>query len=112
MMCREDYNLARMSGMLDLSRDENAKHFLPRWLSDAPRTLGRPTGLPSANLPSETQAFLRRIYVNECGFVDDEEAVVELVGDLDRERVGVLRVELRHIDGMKEVFALVLHHEN
>ena len=30
------YNLARMSGMLDLSRDENAKHFLPRWLSDAP----------------------------------------------------------------------------
>ena len=26
------YNLARMSGMLDLSRDEKAKHFLPRWL--------------------------------------------------------------------------------
>jgi hypothetical protein len=24
------YNLARMSGMLDLARDENAKHFLPR----------------------------------------------------------------------------------
>ena len=24
------YNLARMSGMLDLSRDEKAKHFLPR----------------------------------------------------------------------------------
>ena len=23
---------ARMSGMLDLSRDEKAKHFLPRWL--------------------------------------------------------------------------------
>ena len=44
------------------------------------RTLGRPTGLPSANLPSETQAFLRRIYVNEGRLVDDEEAVVELVG--------------------------------
>ena len=41
------------------------------------RTLGRPTGLPSANLPSETQAFLRRIYVNEGCFVDDEETVVE-----------------------------------
>ena len=27
---------ARMSGMLDLSRDEKAKHFLPRWLRDAP----------------------------------------------------------------------------
>ena len=26
------YSLARMSGMLDLSREENAKHFLPRWL--------------------------------------------------------------------------------
>ena len=24
------YSLARMSGMLDLSRDEKAKHFLPR----------------------------------------------------------------------------------
>ena len=30
------YSLASMSGMLDLSSDENAKHFLPRWLSDAP----------------------------------------------------------------------------
>jgi hypothetical protein len=30
MMRRADYNLARMSGMLDLSRDEKAKHFLPR----------------------------------------------------------------------------------
>ena len=30
------YNFASMSGMLDLSRDEKAKHFLPRWLSDAP----------------------------------------------------------------------------
>ena len=29
MMRRADYNLARMSGMLDLSRDEKAKHFLP-----------------------------------------------------------------------------------
>ena len=29
-------SLARMSGMLDLSSDENAKHFLPRWFSDAP----------------------------------------------------------------------------
>ena len=43
------------------------------------RTLGRPTGLPSANLPSETQAFLRRIYVDKGCLVDDKEAVVELV---------------------------------
>ena len=35
-----------------------------------------------------------RTDVNECRFVDDEEAVMELVGGLDRERVGVLRVEL------------------
>ena len=28
--------LARMSGILDLSRDEKAKHFLPRWLREAP----------------------------------------------------------------------------
>ena len=41
--------------------------------------------------------------MNECGFVDDEEAVVELVGGLDRERVGVLRVDIRHIDGMKQL---------
>ena len=34
MMRRADYNLARRSGMLDLSSDENAKHFLPRWLRD------------------------------------------------------------------------------
>ena len=61
----EIHAFARMSGMLDLSRDEKAKHFLPRWLREAPRTLERPTGLPSANLPSETQAFLRRIYVDE-----------------------------------------------
>ena len=25
-----------MSGMLDLSMDAKAKHFLPRWLKDAP----------------------------------------------------------------------------
>ena len=30
------YIFASMSGIFDLSRDENAKHFLPRWLSDAP----------------------------------------------------------------------------
>ena len=36
MIRRVDYNLARMSGMLDLSREEKAKHFLPRWLRDAP----------------------------------------------------------------------------
>ena len=30
VMRRADYSLARMSGMLDLSRDEKAKHFLPR----------------------------------------------------------------------------------
>ena len=34
------YNLARMSGMLDLSKDEKAKHFLPRWLRDARGRLG------------------------------------------------------------------------
>ena len=34
---------AMMSGMLDLSQDEKAKHFLPRWLSEAARTVGRPT---------------------------------------------------------------------
>ena len=34
MLRRVAYNLARMSGMLDLSRDEKAKHFLPRWLKD------------------------------------------------------------------------------
>ena len=27
---------AMMSGMLDLSKEENAKHFSPRWLRDAP----------------------------------------------------------------------------
>ena len=31
MMRGADYSLARMSGMLDLSKDEKAKHFLPRW---------------------------------------------------------------------------------
>ena len=36
VMRRAGYSLARMSGMLDLSRDEKAKHFLPRWLRDAP----------------------------------------------------------------------------
>ena len=35
MMRGADYSLARMSGMLDLSKDEKAKHFLPRWLRDA-----------------------------------------------------------------------------
>ena len=30
------HTFARMSGMLDLSRDEKAKHFLPRWFRDAP----------------------------------------------------------------------------
>ena len=40
MLRRADYNLARMSGMLDLSRDEKAKHFLPRWLRDARGRLG------------------------------------------------------------------------
>ena len=34
MMRRADYNLARMSGMLDLSRDEKAKHFLPVAICD------------------------------------------------------------------------------
>ena len=66
-----------MSGIFDLSRDENAKHFLPRWLSDAPRTLGRPTGLPSANLPSETQGVSSAHSVNEGCLVDDEESVME-----------------------------------
>ena len=33
---QQDQIFARISGMLDLSKDENAKHFSPRWLSDAP----------------------------------------------------------------------------
>ncbi len=33
---------ARMSGMLDLSRDEKAKHRLPRWFSEAPTCLRHP----------------------------------------------------------------------
>ena len=32
MMRGVGYSLARMSGMLDLSRDEKAKYLLPRWL--------------------------------------------------------------------------------
>ena len=55
MMRRADYNLARMSGMLDLSRDEKAKHFLPRWLRDARGPLR--AALPSLrDLPSETRS--------------------------------------------------------
>jgi len=75
MMRGKDYSLARMSGMLDLSRDEKAtcppkpraaaEALLAEVVEGGARTLGRPTGLPSANLPSETQAFLRRIYVYE-----------------------------------------------
>ena len=34
---------------------------------------------------------------------------MEHVGGLDRERVGVLRVELRHIDGMKQLVTRILH---
>ena len=30
----------------------------------------------------------------------------------DSERIAVLRIELRDIDGMKEILALVLHHKN
>ena len=30
----EYHIFASMSGMLDLSRDEKAKHFLPRWLRE------------------------------------------------------------------------------
>ena len=33
---QQDQIFAMMSGMLDLSKKENAKHFSPRWLSDAP----------------------------------------------------------------------------
>ena len=77
MTRREDYSLARMSGMLDLSRDEKAKHFLPRWLREEPRTLGSPAGLPSANLPSETQGVSSAHSVNEGCLVDDEESVME-----------------------------------
>mgnify|MGYP003424606738 CR=1 FL=1 len=32
----ENYIFAKMSGILDLSSDENAKHFFPRWFSDEP----------------------------------------------------------------------------
>ena len=45
--------------------------------------------LPSLrDLPSETQSVSAAHSVNECCFVDDEEAVVELVGGLDRGRGG------------------------
>ena len=69
--------------------------------------------LPSLrDLPSETQSVSAAHSVNQGCFVDDEEAVVGLVGGLDRERVGVLRVELRHIDGMKQFVPRVLHREH
>jgi len=69
--------------------------------------------LPSLrDLPSETRSVSAAHSVNECCLVDDEEAVVELVGGLDRERVGVLRVELRHIDGMKQLVPRILHREH
>ena len=55
------------------------KTLLAEMVERRARTFGRPTGLPSANLPSETQAFLRRIYMDERCLVYDEEAVVELV---------------------------------
>ena len=38
---RRNQIFARMSGMLDLSKEENAKHFSPRWLSDAPTWISR-----------------------------------------------------------------------
>ena len=41
--------------------------------------------------------------MDENRFVDDEEPIVELVRLLDRERVAMLRIELRHIYGVKEV---------
>ena len=41
------------------------------------RTLERPSGSPTANLPSETpEAFLRRIYQIQFLVIDDEEAVI------------------------------------
>ena len=45
--------------------------------------LGHPTGLPSANLPSETQGVSSAHSVNEGCLVDDEESVMELDGLLD-----------------------------
>ena len=65
----------------------------------------------------ERKAFLAEVvegctYVNEGRLVDDEKAVVEFVGGLDRERVGVLRVELRHIDSMKQLVPRILHREH
>ena len=69
--------------------------------------------LPSLrDLPSETRSVSAAHFVNECCLVDDEESVVELVGGLDRERVGVLRVELRYIDGMKQLVPRILHREH
>ena len=50
--------------------------------------------------------------MDENRFVDDEEPIVELVRLLDRERVAMLRIELRHIYGVKEVLAMVLHDEH
>ena len=52
MMRREGCNLARMSGMLDLSRDEKAKHFLPRWLFNVANVELLPIPmLPAYNCP-------------------------------------------------------------
>ena len=45
-------------------------------------------------------------------FVDNEKTVMELWRLLDRERVVVLRVELRHVNRMKKVLAHVLHNDN
>ena len=50
--------------------------------------------------------------MDENRFVDDEEPIVELVRLLDRERVAMLRIELRDIYGMEEVLAVVLHNEH
>ena len=47
--------------------------------------------------------------MNQRRLVNDQKSVMEHVGGLDRERVGVLRVELRHIDGMKQLVTRILH---
>ena len=50
--------------------------------------------------------------MNQRRAVDYQETVVELVGRLDRERVAVLRVEPRHVNGMKQLVPRILHYED
>ena len=57
----ENYIFAKMSGMLDLSSDEKAKHFFPRWLCNVANVIVLPVPmLPIAILAPNL--FLRRCH--------------------------------------------------